>query len=287
MKPYFSIIIPCLNEEHFLPKLLKNLRSQTFTEFEVIVVDGNSDDKTAQVATNFKAKFSINLYSTTTRNVSFQRNLGAKKAKAKILIFFDADTQIPKNYLKKIAQAFEKKHPHFLTTYIKADSYKPSEKIFSFFANLFLRNGNIFKIPFSFGAMEAIKKGAFFDVGGYDINIKFGEDSEILQRLYKYNYKLIVLTNPRYIFSLRRLRSEGTLKPLIQYLQLNFHILLNGFNVPSKIIYQMGGNQYDIKKVENVKYSQMFKPVLIKLNKILKKPNNNTQKTINKIFSLK
>lgn len=134
---------------------------------------------------------------------------------------------------------------------------------------------------------KLLKKELFFDVGGYDINIKFGEDSEILQRLYKYNYKLIVLTNPRYIFSLRRLRSEGTLKPLIQYLQLNFYILLNGFSVPSKIIYQMGGNQYDIKKVENVKYSQMFKPVLIKLNKILKKPNNNTQKTINKIFSLK
>ncbi len=285
MKPYFSIVIPCLNEEYFLPNLLKNLNSQTFKDFEVIVIDGNSEDKTAKVVTEFPAKYPLHLHSTTIRNVSFQRNLGAKKAAGDILIFFDADTQIPKNYLKKIAQTFEKKRPHFLTTYIKTDSRKPSENMFAFFSNYFLRTGEIFKLPFSYGAMQAVKKGAFFDVGGYDPNVKFGEDSELLQKIYKYNYKLIVLSTPRYIFSLRRLRSEGTLKPLIQYLQLNFHILLKGFKVPSKIDYQMGGAQYDIKKIENVKESQMFKPFFIKIKKIIKKQNSNAQEIIDKIFS--
>jgi len=285
MKPYFSIIIPCLNEEHFLPNLLKNLNSQTFKDFEVIVVDGNSEDKTVKVATEFPAKYPFHLHSTTTRNVSFQRNLGAQKAIGNILIFFDADTQIPKNYLKRINQTFEKRHPHFLTTYIKADSYKPSEKMFASFSNLFLKIGEIFKLPFSYGAMQAVKKGAFFDVGGYDVTIKFGEDSELLQKIYKYNYKVVVLATPRYIFSLRRLRAEGTLKPLIQYLQLNFHILLKGFKVPSKIIYQMGGTNYDIKKVENVKYSQMFQPIFTKLKKTIKKQNHDAQEIIDRIFS--
>lgn len=284
-KPYFSIIIPCLNEEHFLPNLLKNLNSQTFKDFEVIIIDGNSEDKTAKVATEFPAKYPLHLHSTTTRNVSFQRNLGAQKADSNILIFFDADTQIPKNYLKKIAQAFEKKHPHFLTTYIKTDSHKPSENMFAFFSNSFLKTGEILKLPFSYGAMQAIKKGVFFDVGGYDPNVKFGEDSELLQKVYKYNYKLTVLSTPRYIFSLRRLRSEGTLKPLIQYLQLNFHILLKGFKVPSKIDYQMGGAQYDIKKIKNVKDFQKFKPIFTKIKKIIKKQNSNAQEIIDKIFS--
>ena len=41
-----SIIIPAFNEEKYLPKLLITLSKQTFTNFEVIVVDGNSEDKT-------------------------------------------------------------------------------------------------------------------------------------------------------------------------------------------------------------------------------------------------
>ena len=57
MNPYFSVIIPCLNEEHFLPNLLNNLNSQNFNNFEVIVVDGNSDDKTAEITSKFKSKY--------------------------------------------------------------------------------------------------------------------------------------------------------------------------------------------------------------------------------------
>jgi glycosyltransferase involved in cell wall biosynthesis len=284
-KPYFSIIIPCLNEEHFLPNLLKNLNSQTFKDFEVIIIDGNSEDKTAKVATEFSTKYPLHLYSTTTRNVAFQRNLGAEKATGKILIFFDADTQIPKNYLKKIAQTFEKRHPHFLTTYINVDSKKPAEVMFAFFSNLIFETGKVFKVPFSFGAMQAVKKGAFFDVGGYDTNTKFAEDSQLFQNLYDYNYKFVMLPTPRYIFSLRRLRSEGVLKSLTQYLQLNLNILLRGYHVPPKVLYQMGGQQYDIKKIENVKYSQIFKPFFLKLRKAIKKQNKDAQSIINKIFS--
>ena len=286
-KPYFSIVIPSLNEEFFLPNLLKNLNSQTFKNFEVIIVDGYSTDKTVEVAKKFQNKFPLEIIQTKVKGVSFARNLGAEKSIGGILIFFDADTQIPKNYLKKINQAFEKKHPHFLTTYIKADSHKPSEIMFASFSNLFMKTGEIFKSPFCYGAMEAIKRGVFFDVGGYDTSIKFGEDSELLQRVYKFNYKAIVLDSPCYIFSLRRLREEGTLKPLIQYLQLNLHILFKGFKVPSKIVYQMGGAHYDIKKVGNVKYSQMFKPIFTKLKKTIKKRNNNAQEIIDKIFSSK
>lgn len=285
MKPFFSIIIPCLNEEHFLPYLLKNLNCQTFKNFEVIVVDGSSEDKTAEVATKFPAKYPLHLFSTPTRNVSFQRNFGAQKATADILIFFDADTQIPTNYLKKINQAFEKRHPHFLTTYIKSNSHKPSENMFAFFSNSFLKSGEILKIPFSFGAMQAIKKSVFFDIGGYDTKAKFGEDAELLKKIYTYNYKPVVLSTPSYIFSLRRLRAEGTLKPLIKYLQLNFHILLKGYRIPSKIEYKMGGAQYDIKKIENTKESKIFKSFFTKIKKNIKKQNSNVQEIIDKIFS--
>jgi glycosyltransferase involved in cell wall biosynthesis len=287
MTPYFSIIIPCLNEEHFLPHLLKNLDSQTFTDFEVIVIDGHSDDQTPQIVKNFPAKYSLSLHSTPTRNVAFQRNLGAQLAAGKVLIFFDADTQIPKNYLKKVAQVFEKKHPHFLTTYIKVDSRAPSEKMFAVFSNLVFEAGKAFKTPFSFGAMQAVKKGAFFDVGGYDENTKFSEDSQLFQNLLDYNYKYLILSSPTYTFSLRRFRSEGVLKSLVQSLQLNFNILLNGYHVPPKVKYEMGGGQYDIEKIKSSKYPQIFEPLLSKLIKSSKKPNRNFQTILDRLFSSK
>jgi len=136
MKPYISVIIPCLNEEHYLPKLLHDLNYQSITNFEVIVIDGNSDDKTVQVAQQFKSNYPIEVFTTNVRNVSYQRNLGAKKSHGKVLVFFDADTRLPKKYLYHISKIFRKKHPHFLTTYIKVDSKKPSEKLFAVLSNL-------------------------------------------------------------------------------------------------------------------------------------------------------
>lgn len=242
-KPYFSIIVPCLNEENYLPNLLKNLNCQTFTDFETIVVDGNSEDKTKEVATKFPSKYPLTLHSTTTRNVSFQRNLGAKKAKGKILIFFDADTQIPKNYLKQIAQAFETKHPHFLTTYLKVKSSKPSEKIYASFSNLIFETGKIIKSPFAYGSMQAVTKKAFFNVDGYDIKTKYGEDGQLFQKLYQNKYKYIILKNPCYIFSLRRYQSKGIFKSIIKQLRLNLNILQHGYHTPLKEEYQMGGKQ--------------------------------------------
>lgn len=240
---YFSIIIPCLNEERYLPKLLKNLNSQNFKNFEVIVIDGNSEDKTVQAAKNFKSKYPLKIITTKIRNVSFQRNLGAKKAKGEIFIFFDADTQIPKNYLKEIATAFENKRPHFLTTYMKVNSIKPLEKSYASLSNLIFETSKNFKKPAAYGCMQAVKRGAFFDVGGYDAKTKFAEDSQLFTKLSQFNYKYILLKKPCYIFSLRRYQSKGILNTITKQLRINLNIIRNGYHTPLKEEYKMGGKQ--------------------------------------------
>lgn len=248
MKPYLSVVIPCLNEEHFLPFLLKNLNSQTYSNFEVIVVDGHSDDKTAQVTKNFPSKYPLKLYNTTVRNVGFQRNLGVKKAEGKVIVFFDADTQIPKNYLKKIAQTFKTKHPHLLTTYIKVNSTKPIEKIYELQSNLLFEFGKISKTGSSYGSMQAVKRSAFLDIGGYDTKTRFGEDGQLFFKLLKHNYKYIILKTPRYIFSMRRFQAEGAFKPLFLQFRINIDILLHGYHSKLGKKYQMGGKRYSSLK---------------------------------------
>lgn len=283
--PYFSVIIPCLNEEKYLPLLLKDLNTQTFKDFEIIVVDGNSDDKTVSVAKNFPSQQPLHLVSTTTRNVSFQRNLGAKSAIGQVMIFFDADTRIPKIYLKKIYQTFEKKHPHFLTTYIKGDSSKPAEKMYVSLTNFVLEAGKIFKNPISFGAMQAIKKGAFFDVGGYDEKTRFGEDAQIFQNLSKYNYHFFLLTSPCYIYSLRRFRSEGLVKSFVQYLQLNLNIIINGHHSQPATKYEMGGHNFDPDKTKDSQYPKIFDTLISRIKKSSPKENRRLKIIFKRLFS--
>lgn len=248
MKPYLSVVIPCLNEEHFLPHLLKNLNSQTYLNFEVIVIDGKSEDKTVEVTKKFKSKYPLYLYSSSTRGVSFQRNFGAQKAIGKVLIFFDADTQIPQNYLEKIVAAFKTKKPDFLTTYIKVNSTKPIEKLYASLSNILFEIGKVSKSANSYGAMQAVQKDAFFQVGGYDIKTKFGEDSQLFIKLYQQGYKYLILKNPKYIFSMRRFQANGALKPLIQQIKINIDIFNHGYhNSQLAAKYQMGGKQYSKK----------------------------------------
>ena len=78
MKPRFSIIIPTLNEEKFLPKLLESLTTQTVKDFEVIVVDGQSKDKTVAVAKRFAGTLQLTVVTSEKPSVSYQRNYGSK-----------------------------------------------------------------------------------------------------------------------------------------------------------------------------------------------------------------
>jgi len=109
-QPYFSIIIPTLNEQKFLPNLLSNLTKQTNQDFEVFVVDAKSKDKTIENALEFVNKLpSLTIIKSSQKNVSHQRNIGAKKAQGKIILFIDADTGLPKYYLDGLKYQINKK----------------------------------------------------------------------------------------------------------------------------------------------------------------------------------
>src|SRR3990170_5565992 len=101
--PFFSIIIPTLNEERYLPHLLEDLSKQTFKDFEAIIVDGHSNDATVAQALKFKGKLpELSILQSKERNVSFQRNLGGEKAEGSWLIFMDADNRVPEYFLEGV-----------------------------------------------------------------------------------------------------------------------------------------------------------------------------------------
>ena len=93
--PELSCIIISYNEEKYLPTLLNSLRMQTFQNFEIIVADNNSTDKTREIAESYGCKVVKG------GTWSTGRNRGAKHAKGKYLLFMDSDCYIPKNFLKQ------------------------------------------------------------------------------------------------------------------------------------------------------------------------------------------
>ncbi|HAZ27036.1 TPA: glycosyltransferase family 2 protein, partial [Candidatus Acetothermia bacterium] len=52
-KPTVTVVVPVLNEEEFLEETLRSLRAQTFTDFELLVVDNGSTDRSPEIARGF------------------------------------------------------------------------------------------------------------------------------------------------------------------------------------------------------------------------------------------
>jgi glycosyltransferase involved in cell wall biosynthesis len=126
---FFSIVIPTLNEEVYLPKLLQDLTHQTQKSFEVIVVDGKSEDNTKEIALSFAKKLPLRFFSTPTRNVSFQRNYGSQKAKGEYLLFLDADARCSGQLLNKFAKGIQKKGGKLFLPSLIADKNTPQNKV--------------------------------------------------------------------------------------------------------------------------------------------------------------
>ena len=98
-----SIIIPTYNEEKNIEACLESLFKQLYRDFEIIVVDDGSSDKTLEVLSKFQiTKDKIQILKQNHLGAGAARNLGAKKAKGEILVFVDADMVFDSDFLNDL-----------------------------------------------------------------------------------------------------------------------------------------------------------------------------------------
>lgn len=104
-KTAISIIVPTLNEEKYIEYLLKSLERQTFSNFEVVFVDGGSKDKTLQKV----GKYKLDTKTVTLDGAGefYSRDFGASLAKGSILLFTCADIIFPRDLLERVYKKFE------------------------------------------------------------------------------------------------------------------------------------------------------------------------------------
>jgi glycosyltransferase involved in cell wall biosynthesis len=244
-KIFFTVIIPTLNEEKFLPHLLGSLAAQTYKDFEVIVVDGKSKDQTVPKASSYaKTLPSLRIVQSDRASLPLQRNKGAAAARGEWLIFIDADVVVLPYFLDRAAWFIQTSRPEFFTTWFCPDSDLSGDATFTLLGNIFVESSIRLHRPISPGPMTIISNEVFRRVGGYDESLKFGEDYDITKRVVKLKIPLKLLRETLYVFSLRRVRNEGKLKFLTAYTTASLITLLTK-HAPKQIHgYHMGGHLY-------------------------------------------
>lgn len=217
-KPYFSIVIPTLNEEKFLPRLLGDLKKQTFKDFEVIHIDGRSTDSTCQKAAEFHREISISCFTVNKRNVSYQRNTGGKKARGQWVIFMDADNRLKRTYLAQLQVRLET-HPDtdVFTCLLDSSNASLVMKNLLDFCNLIMLTTAKVR-PFAAGALIGIRRKHLKELK-FNEAAKMSEDHQFVEEAVKKGLRYRVFSQPRYRFSLRRFEKEGSLKVIVDYVR--------------------------------------------------------------------
>ncbi len=104
-----SVIIPTFNEKKILEECIESLGSQTYNDFEIIVVDDGSTDTTWQLLSEIRnSKFEIRKLRAKHGGPGAARNLGAARAKGNILVFVDADMTFDSKFIAKLVEPIEK-----------------------------------------------------------------------------------------------------------------------------------------------------------------------------------
>lgn len=257
-KPFFSVIIPTLNEEKFLPLLLDSLVLQTNKNFEVIVVDGKSKDETINVARSYQKKLSSLTIISSKRGLPLQRNVGADAATGSWLAFVDADTVLLPYSLERIAVYIKTHDALIFTSWFTPDSEEDKDARFVLLANIVFETAKMIKRTTAPGPFSIVEHDAFNHIGKYDEQHTFLEDQDFSQRAAKHGISIRIIRETLYIWSLRRYRKEGTFKVIQEYMKVLLPILFLRTTPKNLVGYTMGGHIFS-KKKSSVKSSLLSK----------------------------
>ncbi|MBU2545160.1 glycosyltransferase [Patescibacteria group bacterium] len=218
-----SIVIPTMNEEKHLKKLLQSIEKQDFDNYEVIIADNGSKDKTLEIAKKYKCKIVKG------GSPARGRNNGAKVAKGERLLFLDADVVLPKRVFGKILKEFKKRNLGIATFFLAPIEKSKKKKLASFFFTFFY-NIPIFLLEKTLphAAMGIlIEKKLFNKLNGYNEDITLAEDHDLARRAGKLS-KYGILKSVRLHVSDRRFEKEGWFKTYSKYLLCEGHMIFIG-----------------------------------------------------------
>jgi len=226
-----SVIIPAHNEETSIGKCLRSIRENDFKgEYEIIVVDSCSQDKTVEIAKKYADKVIVKK----TSGPGAARNIGVKESNGDIVAFTDADTMVEKNWLSIIARDFSDPEVVGVGGILKPLDPRLIDKImFKINSDLWYR----FTAKFGFYQLGtpncAYRKEAFLKVGGFNEKLSMLEDTELSIRIAKARLGKLLIDKDLVVYnSTRRFRQEGYFKVFLRYVKAYYELFTKGTVTP-------------------------------------------------------
>ncbi len=191
----FSVIIPVFNRPEEVRELLESFAKQSFSDYEIILVEDGSTLSSKQVFKSFESILPVKYFEKTNSGPGQSRNYGADRSEGEWLVFLDSDCILPDNYLEVLAQNLSQSN---LDAFGGPDAghpdFSPIQKAISITMTSFLTTGGIrggsekmdkfHPRSFNMGYTRKV----FKETGGFS-KLRFGEDIDMSVRILKAGFK--------------------------------------------------------------------------------------------------
>jgi len=218
-----SVIIPTLNEEKYIGRLLTCIRKQCPKSTEIIVSDGSSSDRTVAIAKACGCRVVVQKR----QSPAIQRNAGAAIAKGDVLLFLDADTMLPELFFDRALKEFDGKKLDVGAFFFTLNSNKLIYRLATIHARHMCYLLNCLH-PFGFGAGLLVRKRVHDSIGGFDETILMGEDHVYCLTVAKRKFHYNLIRSTYILFSTRRFEKEGFLKVALKWYYFGFYYVFRG-----------------------------------------------------------
>ncbi len=277
MNTFISVIIPLYNKENKIKNTIYSVLSQNYKNFEIIVIDDGSTDKSLRIVKEINDN-RIKIFTKKNGGVSDARNLGIINSSYDWIAFLDADDYWNENYLSEANR--------MINLYTNADligiSYFINDEIISipyldegYLQNYFQKSLNYYLFNSS---SVILKKNILKEIGGFNINLKSGEDIETWYRLVKSGAVLAYLPKPLSTYrkeeqvESKRIKSISIEKDWSYYIDINNSSSIDEKKYLRKILgstcVQLVKNQ-SFKNLFNLVHKQGFIQSIISIIQIL------------------
>lgn len=210
-----SIIIPIYNVEDYLSSCLDSIKIQTYSDFEVLMVNDGSKDSSRDIAESFLSDCRFRLFNQINKGQGAARNIGLDNAKGDYICFVDSDDSIDPQFLEKLLQALTENNADIASCSVFRVWANGQKRLYDFTGTedqVYTDIGAYLKTG-SFVMWNKIYRRNLFDGLRFPEGIKF-EDFALAPQIYSRAKKIVSIKDALYNYLWRN--DSTTTKQLVQ-----------------------------------------------------------------------
>lgn len=210
--PSVSIIIPVHNEERILRQTLLNLTNQIYPgpPLEIIAALNGCTDRSAEIVRAFPG---IRMIESEKTGISFGRNLGARLAQGKVLVFVDADSSLPPDGIQRLVDPLRQSSRGVSVVRGRPDRGGPVVRIAFWIANWHTLRSRL-SPP---AGVTAVHREVFDAIGGFDETIPQGTVTDFIRRAMAAGAEYLVVEGIAATTSIRRFERTGIIRQMLEW----------------------------------------------------------------------